>query len=199
MRYKDEIVTPRRILRFLKKIIYTHSSVLVFETPLEFSKRTSKIPNLNIKEAQMDDLSYLIEERGIIFENYARNAFVHGDICFIAEVDGKAVACLWGRPHDVYLGWVEYDIKLDDRTIGAADGYTHPKYRGQGLYAKLFVALAEYVSKHENYKRILGFIEPRNTLSMNVHKKLGFKKIVMKIEFTRITGIKRHKIESVGD
>lgn len=199
MKYNDEAVTLKRIFRFLKKIIYTHSNALVFEVPLEFNNAQSKNQKLSIKMAQINDLSYLIEVRGIKFENYAKNAFKHGDICFIAEVDGKAVACLWGRPHDIHLGWVEYDIKLDERTISAADGYTHPKYRDKGLYAKLFVALAEYVNKHEKYIRILGGIEPRNILSMNVHKKLGFKKIVMRIEFIRIIGIKKHKIESDGD
>jgi len=143
----------------------------------------------------LDDLRTLLERREKWFGEEAEQRLGKGDVCFVARFNGDVISCLFATFNSVYLPDVEYDLSLDEDTVGLIDAYTLPEFRGKHVYSLVFDACSGHFSR-VGYRKVYGFIAPDNVRSLKVHRKLGLDRIVFDITLVRFLGVRKHFINS---
>jgi RimJ/RimL family protein N-acetyltransferase len=185
----------RFISRKIQKLRFEYGRLFVLEIVLRPSSDIFEDYGHQIEIASgPDDLNTLIDQREKWFGEVILQRFSEGDICFIAKRNGEAIGCIFATFNSVYLPIVEYELPLDNETVGLIDGYTLPEFRGKHVYSSVFNACVDYFSKTD-FRRVYGFIIPNDVRSLKVHQKLGLNKIVFDITMIRFLGIRKHLIK----
>lgn len=152
--------------------------------------------------SDLDELLTLMERREAWFAEVAARSLARGDVCFAAKINGEVISCLFATFGRVDLPTVpsvpsaDYSLPLDDRTVALIGAYTLPEHRGKHAYSAVFGACINHFTRTE-FERILGFIAPDNSRSLEVHQKLGLDRIVLLITTVRFLGVTKHLIKPI--
>ena len=84
---------------------------------------------------------------------------------WIMENDGEIAGCLLTVPE-----WSDW---RNGTIIWIHSVYTLPKYRGRGVYKKLYEHIQEQVLVDKNFKGIRLYVDKRNKSAKDVYQKLG--------------------------
>lgn len=199
MKVRGEKLTVKRIVRFIKRSVFEHGKMLIFEmdvneipNPIE-NKTKVEISLLNIA-----DLDFLIRGKRSTHKQTMLERLDYGDKCFVAKKDNKICGYVWIRKNKLYFTEVYYEVETDDRSIWVYDELVFEEERGKRIQQKILFKVLKYC-KNMGYKRILTGILSDNEPSLNAHARFGFKKLVKEIEMRKVLGIKRHKVIDHGN
>lgn len=116
--------------------------------------------------------------------------FQAGHICAVfINNDGIASSFLFVGFKSVYLNPVHKKLLLPANEVAIYDVFTVSKFRGQGLYPRLFHLAVHYLAK-QGISAIWLWLMPHNLVSIKTHIKLGFKRIVRKYITYQVLGIR---------
>ncbi len=201
LKLKQKGLKPYIALIFKKfKVIAVpkYDKLYVFEILLSDIGAITYDKKIKVRIARkIDDIASLIQKRETWFQGQARSLFDQGNLCFVAEIDGQIVSCLWTSFHEVYLPDVKYLLRVTHDVVPLIDGFTLEEYRGGGIYKSLWNYCLEYFKNLEGFNKIYGFIMPINKSSLIVHEKLQLNKIILVIKYLRVFGFSFHFVKKV--
>jgi GNAT superfamily N-acetyltransferase len=113
-----------------------------------------------------------------------------GQLCFIAEKDGKIVNYTWISFHEGYVLELERKILIDPDSAYGYDEYTDPEYRGMGILPTVLANASEHLFQN-GIKRLYELVSSSNFPSLRSHQKTGARKIG-KVTLLRLFNSKRY-------
>ena len=123
------------------------------------------------------------------FEIDAEKLLQSGDMCIIAEANGRIISCVWVALNENYVMEMEKYIRMPDSNSAYLYAvYTVPEYRGFGVAAKAIEKLLVHLKK-KGVRKVYALIHPNNFSSLRCFQKVGFKRIGM-VHFVRILKLK---------
>ena len=183
----------------IKKLFPKYRKIFVLELELaRFSGKSNLRKDVKIEIAHSTEeiISY-IEERGDWYYNFAEKLFSKGNLCFVGKINNEIASCVWTSFNETWLPNVEYMLYVDKDVVPLIDVYTLPKFRNAGILSAVWSSCLKHLQQNPNYSRIYECIEPSNTRSLEVHRKLGLERIIIEIRLFRILGIRKHWIKQI--
>jgi len=188
----------RFITRNSKKLWFRYGKMYLLELPLDSGSASLNHYGYQVEIiSTMDGLNTLTKRRESWFGEVAAKRFSQGDLCFALKKNGEIISCLFATLKPVVVPirpYLEYNLPLDKETVCLIDAFTVPEFRGAHAYSAVFNAFYNYF-KGKKFKRIFVFIKPDNIISLKVHQKLGFHRIIMDIKSIRVFGMNKHFIK----
>ena len=177
-----------------------YQKLFVFEQFLSETPHPSRMKDdvdFQIK-TNAKEIGSLIEQREHWYPSLAEKRFDDGNICFVAEHEKKIISCVWTSFNEVYLPNVEYTLRVEKEVAPLIDGWTSPDFRGMGVYNFVWNNTIRYLREHSEYKKIYGFIQPTNKLSLIVHRRMNLEKVIIIITLTKVFGIRFHRVTNLS-
>lgn len=122
--------------------------------------------------------------------------FRRGDWCFAAMVDGSISSILFASRGPCPIAPVSFSLTLPPGTVAFYDVYTSPEFRRQSVYRLLFNA-AVNESIDDGYHQAWLWLMRENTVSLNVHKRLGMEHVILMITHSQRWGLKWHRFRRI--
>ncbi len=199
MRVRGEKLTCKRILRFIKRLIFERAHMLIFErdvndTPAIIEYKT----NVAISQVSDAGLDTLMRGKRPIHKAVILERLNNGDICFVAKKDDRICGYAWVRGISYYFPEVYYKVDADEQSIWIYDELVFEEERGKRIQQQILHEIFGYC-KSKGYKKVYVGILSDNDSSLRAHSRFGFKKLVKEIKMLKLLGIKRHKIIYHGD
>jgi len=198
---RENGIGPYLKWKYLKKMLRNarpkYQKLVVFEQSLAEPLHSS---NLQIDAEfkigkNMNEIKTLIEQREHWYPSLAEKRFDDENICFVAEHEKKIICCVWTSFKDIYLPNVEYTLEVEKEVAPLIDGWTSLDFRGMGVYNFVWNNTLRYLREHSEYKKIYGFIQPTNKLSLMVHRRMNLEKVIVIITLIKIFGIRFHRVK----
>lgn len=197
MQVRGEKLTVKRCLRYLKRLIYYHAELLIFERSIDSLNRkiTSKMPvNVRASNMQENDIDALMKGRRQTYQGDIIERHRRGHLCFVAEYNKKIVGYAWSCPKELYLSEIDKKIEFDDKSVWIYDEFVDPEYRGKRIIQQIYRNILDYYKDKKFNIAYVGILA-ENVPSLNAHKVFGFDTLNMKIRFRKIFGVKKWEVE----
>jgi GNAT superfamily N-acetyltransferase len=114
-----------------------------------------------------------------------------GDLCFIAEKNGKIPNYTWICFHEAYVPELEAKIRIDPNSAYRYDAYTDPEYRGRGILPIVLTRASDYLFQN-GIERIYDLVSFDNYPSLRSHQKIGSRKMG-EVTFFKLFRSKRYR------
>jgi len=98
-----------------------------------------------------------------------------GDKCFIAHEGDHRLGVLWGHIGDIYVKGVGKRLEIGPKGVYLYGIFTAPEFRGKNVFNSLSYTFFRYYQKRGAI-RFIASVHPRNTIMLQVFKKIGFKR-----------------------
>jgi len=106
-----------------------------------------------------------------------RNAAVkrlrQGCTLFVVQHDGINACFGWSECKYVHISWFDLRFSIPNNVVYNTFLYTVPEMRGKGIGSQLWYDMASYW-KNKKYQYIFVVIDPNNSASLSLHKRLGY-------------------------
>jgi len=119
-----------------------------------------------------------------------------GHRLFVSKENGKMVYCLWAELNDVRIRWLDLCFDMPSDMIYCTGSHTIPELRNKGIAYKLDAQIAQYFKK-EGFRHVIGVVDPANTASRAVNKKLGIKEYQI-VRYRRYGFIKYYRVNGMN-
>ena len=161
-----------------------YERMLVLEKNVSEFKEVRLDLEVNLRIANsITAVKSLVAQRENWYHDWAKKRFNDGNLCFGVEYNGKIVSCIWTCFNEVYLPNVDYNLKVGNNVAPVLDGWTSPQYRKKGLYSYVKNSCLRYLHEKTDYTRAYFFIQPKNVISLLLHKELNVVFSVRLIKF----------------
>ena len=114
----------------------------------------------------------------------ASERFARGERCFGIWLDGTLVSTRWLATGTARLGYLGREVPLAPGDVHIYETYTEAGHRGRGI-SGIAGAIVPAVLAAEGARRIIGVLEPENTMGIRANEKAGYR-IVGKIGYVRL-------------
>jgi GNAT superfamily N-acetyltransferase len=114
----------------------------------------------------------------------ARERFARGERCFGIWLDGRLISSRWLATGTARLGYLGRDVALAPGDVYIYETYTEPGYRGRGI-SGIAGAVVPAALAAEGERRMVGVLEPENTLGIRANEKAGYR-IVGRIGYVKL-------------
>jgi len=184
--------------RFFGKLGFEHfSSSLIFrvsdlkEIPDDVKKPYSfhiaTIDDIQNKQDHDFEFEYLFTKREII------DRLQKGHRLFVLKENKKMVYFLWIEQKDATIGVWRMPLNIPKDMVYVAGEFTMPEFRNRGIASKLKKEIFHYL-KYEGVKKVIGVVNPVNTIAIEVGKKLG-RKSYQTITYKRYWHIRHYTVQ----
>lgn len=137
-------------------------------------------------------------EAGDIFYNTVKKRFDKNDFAVVGtDPGGNPLSYVFICTRLAEIAPVRMTLPLPENTFGIYDAYTFEKARGKGIYSSL-VRYAIGMMKAQGFKSMWFWIMKHNTVSVNIHYKLGISTIIKILTEKMRFGLISRKIEVVN-
>jgi len=191
--YKDQgLKKPQmQIIKRILKFIFTTNSAIWFEKDIseKLVEYKTKLPveidltsiNQSIEWLKRLNLSWVVHPQEIA------TALKYNHFWPSVSVNGKIIGCTKIGFGNVYI--VDYNriMEFPEKMVFIYDTYVLQEERNKGV-AKYLISESIKFLKEKGYTKIKCHIPPWNKVSINVYKKIGFKKVSY-IRYFRIFGV----------
>lgn len=120
----------------------------------------------------------------------------NGNRLFVSKINGRAATYLWAEKEKATVNWFDLHMHLPEDTVYITGAYSVPEIRRKGFAFKIFKDVVNYY-KNEGYNKAICVINPSNSASLKMSKKLGFKEYQI-IHFKRFLFIKYFAVKKFG-
>lgn len=183
---------PGGALRYIRKRLARRNKYFVFEIDLR-----NNIPEKeNESEISIRRISVTTEDIDKVVrfwvENYkdthplyyneklvrslVRRRLKNGELCFVAEANGKIVHFNWiglFKNMGIYREEPVRFLKIDrSKYAYSYNIYTRPEFRGMGIMASTLFFIEKYLKKI-GYEKIISCVGEKNIASIKVHEKMA--------------------------
>ena len=195
---KGKLSTLLRILTG-KRLTYEKMIVLKTSTqtsPVYLAARAwlEAATKVNVRLAGDSDISGLDR-----FEKFrggkACERLKAGDLCFIAEKNGKIVSYAWVCFREGYVAELERKIRVNSNSAYGYDEYTDPDYRGKGILPTVLLSVSDYLFRN-GIKEIYELVAFNNFPSLRSHRKIGAQGIG-EVTLSRSFKLRRYRCKGV--
>ncbi len=152
------------------------------EGPLKFELATLE----DIENDETLDIGFFDKRRTIY-------RILRGHRLFIIKENRKIQFALWIEKENAAFWWLDLPLRLPDDTAYISAIYTAPEMRNKGIYSSVKDQIYPLLRK-EGITRLVGTIHPDNTLSLNIHRKFGWKEY-QSITYDRLWHIRRYTVQ----
>jgi L-amino acid N-acyltransferase YncA len=199
MNVRGEKLSIKRIARFIKRSVYEQRTMLIYE--MDIDKAQAKFQSsmdITVQQIAQSDLKTLMHGKRDSHLEVMKNRLENGELCFVAKKDGEMMGYIWVRKKVLYFSEVYYKMQIDDDGIWVYDELTFMMWRGKGIQQKILWEIFKY---HENlgYKKVYVGILSENEPSLRAHAKFGFNRLKKEIKLVKVMGVKRHKVNDLGN
>lgn len=119
-----------------------------------------------------------------------------GHRLFVSKENERMVYCLWAEFNHVNLRWLDLCFDMPKDMIYCTGSHTSPGYRNRGIAYQLDAQIAQYFKKG-GFRHIIGVVDPANTASRAVNRKLGVKEYQM-VRYKRYGFIKYYRVHQMN-
>lgn len=112
---------------------------------------------------------------------------------FVVKQNGKIVFALWAETKNAALWWLDVPLHLPPDTLYISGIFTAREMRNKGMYTKVKDQLFPRLKK-EGITHLIGTIEPRNLLSLDIHRRFGWREY-QTITYQRFWHIRRYTVQ----
>ena len=114
----------------------------------------------------------------------ATERFARGERCFGIWLDGRLVSTRWLATGTARLGYLGREVALAPGDVHIHETYTEPGHRGRGI-SGISGAIVPAVLAAEGARRVVGVLEPENTMGIRANEKAGYR-IVGRIGYLKL-------------
>ena len=120
-----------------------------------------------------------------------------GHRLFVLKEGTRLVYFQWVEQKNASIWWFDYlPIDLPKNMAYMAAAYTVPEFRNKGIATKLKAEIY-YFLKKEGINYLISAIHPKNTINLNIHKKLGFREY-QTIQYKRYWHIRYYTVKKAN-
>lgn len=119
-----------------------------------------------------------------------------GDLCYVAECDGRIVSTAWVGFRENFVSEVEYLHRFANDTVYVYNTHTDQDFRGRGIYVALIGHILSEFGRRGIRVQILTVTG--NTRALEIHRRL-FGKEIMEIRLVKCLGFRTHRIKRLED
>jgi RimJ/RimL family protein N-acetyltransferase len=168
--------------------------MLIFELDIKNAPDEVEVKTkVEISPLNMTDLDSLLIDKRPSFKSTMLERLEKGDLCFVAKRDEEICGYQWQRPKSQHFGEIDYEVKMDDKSVWIYGSHIFEKERGKRILHKLILEQFK-LCKDMGYERAYCGILSTNKPSLRSFYRFGFKKVVKKIKMVKILGITRHNV-----
>jgi len=180
----------------LPPTVFHYKRVAVLE--LRERREFRKYGGVRIRQAHKSDLEPLARclRRAKPGLGDFRKRWDRGDICFLAEADGSAVAVTWASFHKYRMEEVDYVFDPGNGGVYLYDAYTVPEWRLRGVHVNLMEHLLEALPDR-SVRGVYCAVEHGNRHSLRTHLRFGFQ-IARHVVEVRLMGLRWHRVKRVA-
>jgi len=167
------------ILQFIKRILdgllfQCFQRTLVF-VHLDLKNIQSKLEEShNFSIATVDDIQYQQDyDDGWYDKKTAIERIENGHRLFVFKEKERMIYFVWIE-NKVTIKWFNLHFDLPSDLVYHTGEYTLPQYRGKGIPSKIKIDVYNYLKK-DGIKHVICVIDPLNTISLKINKRIGFK------------------------
>ena len=193
--FSNSVNNIYRVIKF--RLIPAYQKILIVESILKNKYPEPLLKGGTIIEVIRDyeKLKEFAERRGNWYHDYSKDLLNNGNYCFTVQVNGKIESCLWTSFKDIYFHSMQYSLPVPENAVPLIDAYTTEEFRGKGFYKDLWSYFVNYLIDLQKFDRIFVPIYSGNKRSLQVHKKLGADKIVIRVILIKGFGFKYHSLK----
>jgi GNAT superfamily N-acetyltransferase len=125
------------------------------------------LPDVTWTTLREVDVPLLVASKPTLTDAEVRGRLAEGQRCAVGWLDGRPVHWRWEADGDVYLPYLGRRLRPGAGERWVTDVYTHPAYRGRGLYtASTMRALRQ--ARDQGLTRLLGMVSAWNRPAIHV-------------------------------
>jgi GNAT superfamily N-acetyltransferase len=147
--------------------------------------------------ATIDDMQNEQDYQAYIQYGFTKKKIIYrlqkGLRLFLFKENNKMVYFLWAEQKNAFIHEFGLPLHIPQDMVYIAGAYTPPDYRGKGIASKYKKEVLHYL-KNEGVKNLLGVVLPENTVSLRIHKNLGYQEYQI-INYRRYWHIKRYDVQ----
>lgn len=157
----------------------------------------AEIP-LETRPLELDDVDNYVKVRKGNEREDTIERMSKGDLCWCALCEGQIVGYVWRGKKDVYIPELKRKMTFPEDFYYAYEAYTHPDYRGKGVFKDLLGAWNIYAKENYQYKRAFAIIYPENEPAIRGALSAGTK-IIGTITITIFCGVPFYNIQGKSE
>ena len=122
----------------------------------------------------------------------AMDRLQRGHHLFRVEENGKWVSSQWVETKEGIIPYFDMRLRLPEDTVYITHVYTPRERRGSGIAHELGRRISQYL-KRDGYRRSVIVIDPTNTASIRLARKLGYREYQV-VHYIRVWFLKYYRI-----